>query len=249
MPALREFQRGVAAAILSGNTADAASLVNAPDRLEIHRNTMLTALAGALALTYPAVEALVGPEFFAQAARAFIQADPPRMALLSGYGAAFPAFLAGYQPAGGLPYLPDVARLEWAVERAARAPEDGDAPALADIDLGGTRLALVPSLTLLRTAYPVEPIWRAALENDGDALSRLDAGPGVSILAVWRAGDGAAVVSLGPAAAAFLEEVIAGGDASAAVNAAAAADPANDPVAAIATLILPAGFARLTHSA
>jgi hypothetical protein len=246
--ALRELQRTVAAAILSGDVANAASLLGAADRLTIHRNTMLTALGNALALTYPAVEALVGPEFFAQAARAFIEADPPRMALLTGYGAGFPAFLAGYAPAAGLSYLPDVARLEWIVEQAARAPETDDAPPLADIDLGGTRLALVPSLALLQTAYPVEPIWRAALENDGDALERLGAGPAISFLTIWRAGDGAAVRSLGPAAFAFLQELIAGGDASAAINAAAAADPANDPIAAITAQILPAGFARLTPS-
>ena len=53
---------------------------------------------------------------------------------------------------------------------AARGLAGGDAPALADIDLGGTRLALVPSLTVLHAGYKAEPIWRAALENDGDGV-------------------------------------------------------------------------------
>ena len=215
-------------------------------RAPIHRNTMLTALANALALTYPAVEASVGPEFFAQTARIFIQAEPPRAALLSLYGDGFPDFLARHEPVRTLPYLPDVARLEWAVESTARGPADGEASPRADIDLGGTRLALVPSLTLLSTRYGAEPIWRAVLEQDDDALGRIDTAPAPARLAVWRDGAGAAVRSLGPSAAVFLQELLAGGDAESAINAAAAADPDSDPIAAITTEILPTTFARLT---
>jgi len=247
MPALRDYQRAVAAALLSGDTGAAAAMIGAtPDRLRIHRNTMLTALANAMALTFPAVETLVGAEFFAQTARAFIQAEPPRAALLSLYGGGFADFLAGYAPVGALPYLPDVARLEWAVERAAHASNDGRP--LADIDLGGTRLALLPSLTLLETHYPAEPIWRAALDADGDALSRIDMAPIRAPLAIWRADDGAAVSALSATAGAFLTELLAGGEAEAAINAAASADPAGDPIAAITREVLPAGFVRLSSS-
>lgn len=254
MLALREYQRTIGAGILSGYTEAAAGLIEniggiAPaDRLQIHRNTMLTALGNALALTYPAVEALVGAEFFAQTAREFVQAYPPRAALLTVYGADFPDFLGVHCLLGGLPYLSDVARLEWAVEQAAHAPADDEAVPLAEIDLGGTRLALIPSLTLLQVRYRAEPIWRAVLENDGDALSRIDTAPATSMLAIWRSGDGAAVLPLGPASASFLEELIAGGDAETAINAAAAADPAGDPIVAISSEILPAGFARLSPS-
>jgi Putative DNA-binding domain len=250
MLTLREYQRAVATALMSGETEPAAILIDGDcppaDRLRIHRNTMLTALANALALTYPAVAALVGAAFFAQAARIFIQASPPRAALLSLYGDGFGDFLERYEPAQALPYLPDVARLEWAVECAARGPLEGEAPFRADIDLGGTRLALVPSLTLLRTGYPAEPIWRAAVEGDSDALGRIDPRPNSSSLAVWRVTDGAEVLPLGAGAAGFLQDLLAGGDAESAVNAAAAADPDSDPIAAITREILPAAFARLT---
>lgn len=250
MPALRDYQRAVAAALLSGDTAAAAVTIDRQrppaDRLRIHRNTMLTAVANALALTYPAVEALVGPEFFAQAARAYIQAEPPRAALLTLYGGGLADFLANYEPAQALSYLPDIARLEWAVECAAHAA--GDAPPRAAADLGGTQLTLVPSLTLLETRYPAEPIWRAALAGDGDALSRIDPAPARSVLAVWRSGDGAAVSVLSPAAGAFITELLAGGTAEAAINAAAFIDPEGDPIAAITGEILPAGFARLSST-
>jgi hypothetical protein len=250
MLGLRDYQRSIAAGLLTGETGTAALLIASggvppADRLRIHRNTMLTALINALRLSYPAVEALVGREFFAQTARIFIQAEPPRAALLSLYGGAFADFLARYELARTLSYLPDVARLEWAVERAAHGPADHEVPPRADIDLGGTRLTLAPSLTLLQTRYPAEPIWRAALEQDGDALSRVDVAPSPALLAIWRDGDGAEVLPLGLGAAAFLEELLAGGDAESAINAAAAADPDSDPIAAITAEILPAAFARL----
>jgi hypothetical protein len=252
MLALRDYQRAIAAALLSGDTGAAAVMIDGRrpplDRLRIHRHTMLTALANALALTYPAIEALVGAEFFAQAARIFIQAEPPRAALLSLYGDAFPDFLARHEPVRKLPYLADVARLEWTVECAAHGSVDGGAPPGADIDLGGTRLTFVPSLTLLRTVYPAEAIWRAVLEQNGDALSRIDTAPAPAAVAVWRGGDGAAVMSVGAGSAVFIEDLLAGGTAESAINAAAAADPDADPIAAITREILPAGFARLTRT-
>ncbi len=250
MLALRDYQRAIAAALLSGDTGAAAVMIDGHspplDRLRIHRNTMLTVLANALALTYPAIEALVGAEFFTQIARIFIQAEPPRAALLSLYGDAFPDFLACHESVRTLPYLADVARLEWAVECAAHGPVDGGTTPRANIDLGGTRLTFVPSLTLLRTVYPAEPIWRAVREQDGDALGRIDTAPAPAALAIWRGGAGVAVISVGAGSAAFIEDLLAGGAPESAINAAATVDPNGDPITAITREILPAGFARLT---
>jgi hypothetical protein len=250
MPALREYQRAIAAALLSGDAGPAGILINGrdppTDRLRIHRNTMLTALTNALALTYPAVQALVGAAFFSQTARTYIQAEPPRAALLGLYGTGFADFLARYEPVRALPYLPDVARLEWAVETAAHESNEGQAR--AEIGLGEVRLALLPSLTLLAIRYPAEPIWRAALAEDGDALSRIDLAPADALLAVWHEGDGAAVAPLSASAGAFLMALLAGGDAEDAIDAAILAEPDRDPIAAITKEILPAGFARLAEA-
>jgi hypothetical protein len=103
-------------------------------------------------------------------------------------------------------------------------------------------------LTVLKAGYHAEPIWRAVLEDDGDRLSSVDAGRQPSIYVIWRAGDGAAISRVGVSSAAFLEQVIAGGDAESAINAAAAAAPDGDPIAAITMEILSAGFARLTST-
>jgi len=45
-----------------------------------------------------------------------------RAAALAEYGDGFADFLAGFAPAQSLPYLADVARLEWAINAAYHAP-------------------------------------------------------------------------------------------------------------------------------
>ena len=254
MPALRELQKAFGAAILSGDM-DAASAwvadgpIAAAERMRIHRNTMLATFAGALRLSFPAVDALVGTEFFDQAARDFAYKHPPKAALLTLYGAAFPEFLADYGRAASLPYLPDVARFEWAVELAARAPDWDEAAPRAELDLGPTRLAIAPSLALLRTTYPAERIWRAVLDEDEDAIAALDPGPDDATLAIWRQGGGAAVVPLGVVAAAFLDAITSGADTQTALTRAAAHADNGNPIAAISREVLQAGFARLIPNA
>jgi hypothetical protein len=250
MPALLELQRAFGAAVISGDASALAGLIaggetTPDDRVAIHRNTILAALTNALRLTYPAVAALVGEEFFDHVAHSFARLQPPAAPLLTLYGGTFPDFLASFPPATGLPYLPYVARLEWAVDQTARCPLEDEAPPLAEIDLGEKRLALAPSLMLLRTDYPAETIWRAVLDNN-DALGLIDPGPAASICALWRSEKGASVAALGPTAAAFLETLLAGGNAEAAMTAAAKADPSGDPIPALAREVLSAGFVRLT---
>jgi hypothetical protein len=130
-------------------------------------------------LTFPALLKLVGEEFFEGAARAFVDRHPARGAWLDDYGAGFASFIGQFSPASSVPYLPDVAALEWAVSRALHAP---DVPAmdparLATLSAGQSeRLRLVPhpALSLLRTDAPADAIWHAVLDDDDAALASID---------------------------------------------------------------------------
>src|SRR5580698_1202034 len=88
MPTLREVQAAFAQGLLTRDYASAAPLVAedaaiAPaERLGIYRNTFIGTLVQALRNTYPAVERLVGAEFFEGAATLFIGKHPPRGAYL-----------------------------------------------------------------------------------------------------------------------------------------------------------------------
>jgi hypothetical protein len=204
VPTLREIQDALRAGILrQEDNAAAMHIVDdglAPqERLDIYRNTFASALTTALRLTYPAVRRLVGPEFFEAAAQIFIHERPPSRAYLDDYGAEFPEFLAGFRPAAALAYLPDVARLEWAVSRALHAPDRApfDLARLAAVeatDQACVRLVPHPSVSLIGALWPVDQIWRSVLEQDDTALAAIDLASGPIWLTVHRSANGPEVV-------------------------------------------------------
>lgn len=213
MSSLLELQRNFRVALLAGTYAAASTVIggtlDATARVRIYRNNVLGNLTGALRLTFPAVERLVGADFFAGAAAQFIPAAPPLSADLYEYGAAFPAFLAAFEPAQRITYLADVARLEWAVSQALHAPF---VPALTASALLGVpearqadlRFTPHPSLSLLALAHPAKAIWEAVLNEDAQAhatgLAAIDITAVGDVLAVLRGSDGLAVLTLSPIA-------------------------------------------------
>jgi len=196
MPTLLDLQDAVYRSLVERDDGAASRHVwndgLAPEaRLSVYRNTFVGSLTTALRLSYPAVHRLVGAPFFESAARIFIEAEPPHCAHLNRYGAEFPDFLARFQPAASLPYLPGVARLEWAVNVALHAP---DVPALDLLRFSTLdpayheRLCLAPhpSVSLVRGDHPIDAIWRAVLAQDEAAMASLELGSGPVWLLVDR---------------------------------------------------------------
>ena len=170
MLALRELQLGFAEAVLSGQAAgiiDKLRVRNGTpaERLAIYRNNTLSNLRGALREVYPVVKQLVGTVFFNHAAGEFIAAHPSNSGDLNDYGDGFAAFLGAYPAAATLAYLPDVARLEWALERAYYAADSGfmELSRLSEVPpqrYGDLRLLLHPAATLLQSDYPLRTLWQ-----------------------------------------------------------------------------------------
>jgi hypothetical protein len=196
MPSLRELQQAFRRSLLAPEDEAAARYVVADGlaaarRLAVYRNTFDSNLANAVRLAYPAVRKLVGTEFFEGAARMFAHERPPRASSLDVYGDEFPDFLASFAPAASLAYLADVARLEWAVNRALHAPDAHplDASRLAAVDPAlheRVRFVAAPSVSLLRTPCPADTIWRAVLAGDDAALAAVDLAAGPASLLVER---------------------------------------------------------------
>jgi hypothetical protein len=212
MPALLELQQSLRAQLFGGAVPpDAAS----GERLAIHRNTGLATLVNALRLSYPAIQRLVGAEFFEGAAREFIRRHPPTSPCLNDYGASLPGFLAAFAPAATLVYLADVARLEWAVNRALHAD---DAPrldlarlaALEQAAVSRLRFAVHPAVSVLRLEFPADAIWRAVLEQDDAAMAALDLAAGPVHLLVERDADAVQVRRLNAARWQFASRLCAG---------------------------------------
>ena len=126
---------------------------------------MHRALGEALAAAYPAVQRLVGVEFFAATARAYHAQEDTRSATLTRHGAGFADFLAAFPPVAHLPYLADVARLERAwleALHAADGPTVDAARVMARLD-GAEQLTFAPhpAARLVASQYPVVTIWQA----------------------------------------------------------------------------------------
>ena len=139
-------------------------------RFGVYRNNVFASLTSVLRTRFPAVEALVGTEFFSGMAAGFVAAHPPSTPVLLEYGGAFPAFVENFGPAQTWPYMAGVAALEWALHEASHAA-DADPiaiDALAAIDpsqIGGAHLVLHPSVRLIASDYPIVSIWRINVET------------------------------------------------------------------------------------
>jgi hypothetical protein len=154
----------------------------------------------------------VGDAFFEEAARRHLEAEPSASGDLNRYGDAFPAFLDAYPHAAGLPWLSDVARLEWAWHEALMAAdaEGLDVGALARVPPEARpclRFSLHPSVRLVRSPWPVFAIWEAN-QPDRDGTADRDSGPD-AVLA-WREAGRVRLALLTAAEALFLERLMAG---------------------------------------
>ena len=171
MSSLRELQAAFRGALLVDEVAavtpaifDDALGVSA--RLAIYRHHVFTSLTAALEATYPVVTRLVDRRFFGWVADRYVRAHPPAGPCLAEYGGELAAFLAKLPACAHLPWLGDVARLEWAINVALHAPDAValEPEALRTLEpraLARLTLRLLPSVALFESQWPVDAIWRA----------------------------------------------------------------------------------------
>jgi hypothetical protein len=176
IPSLAEFQRWMKSRIRPTQTApapEAEELLNAPEeRLSVYAGGYLARMREALADVYEAVQFVLGERAFTELAQAYAARYPSHDYNLSFAGRSLPEFLAGSPIAQQLPFLPDLARLEWLVCRAFHAFEQ---PPLEPSRLAAPppeawdrlRLTFQPSLGVVASAWPIRDIWAARREPRG----------------------------------------------------------------------------------
>lgn len=161
MPDLANFQKAFAAAILSDGQPDHPfrSLAFA-----VYRNTAARGIVEALRASYPTVDALLGEDMFTEVALDFRRGTPPTSPVLSDYGAGFPTYLARQPWTSELPYLADVARLDWLWLESFLAGDDGT---LSMVPEPQPRVMLHPAARFAWLATPALTIWQAHRDPDG----------------------------------------------------------------------------------
>ena len=181
---LEDMQRRFAAALTDPTIPPP---VGSPRRFGVYRNNVRAGILGVLEARFPAVKRLVGDEFFLAMADAYARREPPASPILMLYGVGFPAFITGFEPAADVPYLADVALLEWLQHEAANA---ADAASIGAAELAAVppeqvaqlKLRLHPSLRLFASAHPALTIWELNSAPGEVAPRKLEPGPEHALL-------------------------------------------------------------------
>jgi hypothetical protein len=221
--------------LVSWNGSDPAQ------RFGIHRNNVIVSLVDALADSFPVVQQLVGEAFFRAMAHEFVRRSPPRSPVLAWYGDGFADFVAAFPPAAGVPYLADMARLEYARLLAFHAADAAPLPVAAVADcladpamLPMLRLQLHSSLLLVGSPFAIASLW-GAHQGIGDLAAIDPLQPECAL--VLRHGLSVAVMAVSPATARFIAALQRGAALGDAVQEASTEEAPFDPAPALGLLI------------
>ena len=155
MPSLADFQSRFAQALMSDEQSAPSLRAHA---FAVYRNTSARGTVEALRATYATVNQLLGDDGFTQVALEYRQEAPPAGPVVSDYGAGFVGFL-GRQPwTCELPYLADVARLDWLWLESFLAADAEPSPQRAASD---ARISLHPATRVAWLSTPALTIWQA----------------------------------------------------------------------------------------
>ncbi len=251
MQTLAAFQYNFAQSLTAppGTTANAFA---AQPAFAVYRNTVTKSCIDVLQANYPAVERLTGEEWFRAAAAIYVHETPPDDPVLLRYGATFGGFLARFEPAKGLPYLPGVAQLDrlWTEAHCARDEAALDAAAIARLAPEKLAVSVLYPHPAARWAWfadaPVFSIWaRNRMEQSAENETwEPDWKPEGALLT--RKHDTVEWINLDASAYAFLDQCATGGTLAQATNSALAAQSDADLQTVMATLLGAGAFSRMS---
>lgn len=212
-------------------------------RFDVYRNNVALSLIRVLEDAFPVTRAIVGEDFFTTLARTYSAENLPKSPLMFEYGAELPDFIPGYKHAEKLPFLEDLARLEWARNVALYGP---DAEPLSINELGGIGEAELPQLTFtlhptiqrVTSPWPIVSIWQAhqlaTKAATAGALKNLPEGGETAF--ILRPEQQVSIARITKGTACFIQSLQGGKPLAAAVEAALSADDQFDISANLATI-------------
>ena len=220
MSALRDQQKEFAQFINTGGSSDTdehftqtirENGLSGERRLTIYHRGVSIGFRDVLGGIFDVVRKLVGDEFFNHVADHYVRKHPSQTGNVHDFGAEFPNFLASFPGLESLPYLPDVASLEWSYHTVFHSPtgEMLNIEKLSQVPesrYGKLNLLFSPACCLFSSKYPVLRIWQVNQdEYQGDQTVSLDEVG--EQLAIVREGKQIVFHSLEPAAFAMLEAI------------------------------------------
>lgn len=211
----------------------------ADKRYDVYRNNVTVSLINSLAQIYPAVQRITGEAFFRAMARDYVRAHPPSSPLLFQYGHGFDAFIAAFEPAAHMPFLPQVAKTErdWltayhCADNTVLTPQH--LACIAPETLADIRFEPHIAARFIQSEFPLFTIF--AMNRDMMPLGRVDMNHGESFMLTRPVAD-ILVTPLNVGQAAFFKAVFGGQSLGEAAVEGLEADEAFDINAALTTLL------------
>ncbi|HRH06917.1 MAG TPA: DNA-binding domain-containing protein [Burkholderiaceae bacterium] len=189
-----------------------------------HANAQVAAIRN-LQAAYPVIEQLVGDEAFALLARDLWHQFPPTRGDAAQWGAELAQLISSIAELNTEPYLPDVARIEWALHNAATAADaELDVSSLALLTAHAPEaitLQLTPGTHIVNSSYPAASITTAHLyENPSfEALQVKLRKISPESALIWRQGFRPSVAVCTAADAVFIQNLLDGASLASALDA------------------------------
>jgi len=149
-------------------------------RFAVYRNNVVTSLIDVLAGNFPVVQQLVGEAFFRAMGREFVTVNPPTTPIMALYGEHLADFIAAFPPAASVPYLADMAQLEYAIQTSRHSADSQpiSADRLAGLvedqeALTHTGVKLAPAVQVLNSNFAIASLWHAHQGSSVADLSQI----------------------------------------------------------------------------
>jgi hypothetical protein len=168
----------------------------------------------ALQAAYPVLTQLLGEDSMGDLARAYWHAFPPQRGDLAHWGEGLEGFVAQSMQLQDVPYLPDVARLEWVLHSLATledaTPDPNSLALLTTEDPNTLWLRLAPGTTIVCSDWPVATLHAAHGDNGPsfDDVSRLLQAGVAEDAVIWQQGFQARVRPAQAGETAFLRNLL-----------------------------------------
>ena len=211
----------------------------ATDTAQAHRGWMAYRANGhalaerTLNAAYPVVAALLGADNFNLLARDLWHRHPPTQGDLACWGGDLATWLSSRESLADVPYLADVARVEWAMHRAATWPDATvDTVSFARLTTGDPAeltLALAPGTTVIESGFPLVALITAHRSGEpelSEVGAMLRAGVKQTAL-IWRHELRPRLAPCPPAVQVLLHSLMGGRDMVSALDAISAPESAN----------------------
>ncbi len=169
---IKTLQGDFIEAIFGGEKSPAVSHVigddtlTAEQRFGIYKGSVHGILTQALGTMFPVCKALVGDEFFDNMCDLFVNEYPPKTTYFAEYGSDLPTFLSTFEHVKDIPYLVDVARLEWARQTVwhANSVNVADFSALSKLNeeqQSKVVFQLAKNMHLIESEFRIDELWFA----------------------------------------------------------------------------------------